>query len=301
MITPINNQKVAYSQQENSDNKDANLKHLKLNCFKEFIKRLYYESKYVNIAKLCEEYLEELLDNLDQILKDQQLCLETFINNCENSEYNINKQGINGNSLYKDLNEDYKSLYSITEQSEGEEDSCDNSIVGKINKIQDKLYKIENIGENIKLKYETEINSLKIYISSLTEEIEQYKYHPSNNVCTDFENKKCLFQSTLYENIANYSLESSKDIIKDISFSMSLKENRSTNADNSISENCTKDSYLVLHRKFDALQKNFNQLQEYVKTKNIKNISNRLNSSASKNKRNKQQNIKVNKISSGYH
>ena len=271
---------------ENIDIKDAAMKYLKLNCFREFMKRLYYESKYFNLAKLCEEYLEELLENLDQIFKNQQLCLPKFANNIENSEHNLDKENINDISENDD-DQNNQILHPITEQSEGEEDSCDHSIVGKINKIQEKLSKIENVNETVNKRYEKKI-------SSLNAEMAQFKSYASLklNLKTD-ENKNSLSQLIVAENLLNHARED-KEIMKDISMSVGCKENRETIVKNDTSENGTKDAYLSFNGKFDELQKNFNQLQEYLKTTNMKNNSNVL-TGALQSKSSKQQQIEVKK------
>ena len=105
---------------------------LKIAAFKEFFKRLYFESKFVNLCTLNEEYLSELLINLKSISSTQKKNLADIRELAKDEE----------------ITHRNKALESIAEQDEDELDP-DADISSRIAIIQDQLSLVENYQEQI--------------------------------------------------------------------------------------------------------------------------------------------------------
>lgn len=115
---------------ENSNSREV--VRLKIAAFKEFFKRLYFESKFVNLCTLNEEYLNELLINLRSISNTQKRNLADIRELAKDGE----------------ITQRNKPLEAIVEQDEDEIDP-DADISSRIAVIQDQLSIVENYQEQI--------------------------------------------------------------------------------------------------------------------------------------------------------
>lgn len=102
------------------DQQAQNVHNAKVKYYAEFMKRLFFQSKYMNLCKLCEEFLDELLDSINQIVRKQKLILN----------------GSLGNGFQ---------LAPVVEEVEEEaSDQNEMGVAMKIMKIQEKLSELED-------------------------------------------------------------------------------------------------------------------------------------------------------------
>lgn len=141
----------------NEEFDERELVHLKIAGFKEFFKRIYFESKYVNLCTLNEDYLTEVLINLKNISVTQKNNLLDIKELAKDEEITHRNRG----------------LETVVEETE--DDYGDLDIASKIAAIQDQLSAIEHYEEEIMNGCITAIKDAQFSVKYLRVENEELK------------------------------------------------------------------------------------------------------------------------------